>query len=111
MSDVRRVQRAEKELREIVASYVVRNFAADFLSVTQVRVTRDLRGAKIYVCALGKPKVSSEKLEELQERAPDIQREVTKQLRMRYCPKITFANDEGTAAATKVDELLTQIKR
>lgn len=108
--DGRRIQRVEKELREIVSLFIVRHFAADLLNVTQVRVTKDLRGAKIYVSALGQTEVSEDKLDELQEQAADMQNEIAKKLRMRYCPRLQFLNDEGVASAQKIDAILTKIK-
>jgi ribosome-binding factor A len=110
MSDGRRIQRVEKELQEIVANFIIRHFTADLLSVTQIRVTKDLRGAKVYVSAIGKPKVSDSKLEELQEQAHEMQREISKKLHMRYCPKLEFVNDQAVASAQKIDEILTKIK-
>ncbi len=110
MSDGRRTQRVEKELREIVSSYVIRHFTSDLLNVTQVRVTKDLKGAKVYVSALGKDAVAKETLEELQEQAHEMQREVMKHLRMKYCPKLQFENDAGVATSQKINDLLSKIK-
>jgi ribosome-binding factor A len=110
-SDNRRVQRVEKELREIVSSFVIRHFTADLLNVTQVRVTKDLKGAKVYVSALGKPAVSQETLDELQYQASEMQREVMKHLRMKYCPRLQFLNDEGVATSQKINELINKIKQ
>lgn len=111
MSDGRRVPRVEKELREIVASFVIRHFTADLLNVTQVRVTKDLRNAKVFVSALGKTSVPESTLEELQTRANEMQREVMKHLRMKYCPRLEFVNDAGVASSQKIDEILNQIKK
>ena len=110
MSDGRRIQRVEKELREIVASFVIRNFTADLLNVNQIRVTKDLRNAKVYVSAVGKLKVPDAKIAELQEQAAEIQREIAKKLHMRYCPKLQFFNDETVESAQKIDAILTKIK-
>lgn len=110
MSESRRVQRVEKELRDIIASYVLRNCANDFLSINHVKASKDLRQAKVYVSRIGEDKVSEEKLEELQELGPNIQKEISKNLRMKYCPKLIFYNDESVAMNQKIDKILTQIK-
>ncbi len=109
--DNRRAQRVEKELREIVASFVIRHFTGDLLNVTQVKVAKDLKGAKVFVSALGKPAVSEETLERLQDQAGEMQREVMKHLRMKYCPRLEFLNDEGVATSQKINELLIKIKQ
>lgn len=110
MSDGRRIQRVEKELREIVAGFVIRHFTKDLLNITQVRVTKDLRGAKVYVSALGKDSVSKETLEDLQDQASEMQREVMKHLRMKYCPRLQFVNDESVVVGQKIDQILSKIK-
>ncbi len=111
MSDGRRTQRVEKELREIVAGFVIRHFTSDLLNITQVRVTKDLKGAKVFVSALGKSSVPEDTLERLQDQASEMQREVMKHLRMKYCPRLQFVNDEGVASSQKIDELLNKIKQ
>lgn len=110
MSDGRRIPRVEKELREIVASYVIRHFTEDLLNVTQVRVAKDLRSAIIFVSALGKDAVLKETLEDLQDQAAEMQREVMKHLRMKYCPRLQFVNDESVVAGQKIDQILSKIK-
>jgi ribosome-binding factor A len=111
MSDGRRIPRVEKELREIVASYVIRHFTQDLLNVTQVRVTKDLRNAKVFISALGKTEVPQETLAELQEQAHEMQREIMKHLRMKYCPRLQFENDAGVVSSQKIDQLLNKIKQ
>lgn len=108
--DGRRIQRVEKELREIVSNFIIRHFTADLLNVTQIRVTKDLRGAKVYVSALGKPKVTAAKLQELQGQAAEIQREIGKKLHMKYCPRLEFVNDAGVETSQKIEDILTKIK-
>lgn len=110
MSESRRVQRVEKELREIVASYVIRHCNEDMYNVNGVKVSKDLRQAKVFVSIIGQINVSQDKLDELQEHSSEIQREIAKKLRMKYCPKIKFYNDESVAMAEKVDAILANIK-
>ncbi len=111
MSDGRRIPRVEKELREIVAGFVIRHFTKDLLNVTQVRVAKDLRSARVFISALGKESVPVETLEDLQDQAVEMQREVMKHLRMKYCPKLQFLNDDGVVASQKIDEILNKIKK
>ncbi len=109
-SDGRRTQRVEKEIRDIVASYLIRHFANDLLSVSQVRVTKDLKGATVYVSSIKHSPTPPEILEELQEAARDMQAEISKHLRMKYCPRLKFANDDGGDYGEKIDALLAQIR-
>lgn len=110
MSDGRRVPRVEKEIREIVAVYLIRHFANDLLSVSQVRVTKDLKGATVYISSLKYSPTPQNILEDLQAAAKDIQIEINKRLRMKFCPRLKFYNDDGGDRGEKIDELLSQIK-
>lgn len=105
-----RTKKVEKELRELIGGYLVRHFPSTIISVTQVRVNKDLRAAKAYLSAFGEELISDDKLKEIQHHALAVQKLITEKLRMRYCPKIKFVKDEGAAAANKVDELLVKIK-
>lgn len=89
-SDGRRTQRVEKEIRDIVAGYFIRHHANDFLNVSQVRVTKDLKGATVYVSSLKYSPVPDDLLEVLQDSAKYIQDEIGKNLRMKYCPRLKF---------------------
>jgi ribosome-binding factor A len=108
--DGRRVQKVEKEVRDIVASYVIRHFAKDLLSVSQVRVAKDLKAATIYISSLKHSPTPDSVLEELQEDAKNIQAEINKKLRMKFCPKLKFVNDAGGDYGEKIDELLSKIR-
>lgn len=110
MSDGRRTNRVEKEIRGIVAEYLIRHFAQDLLSVTQVRVTKDLKGATVFISSLKHSPTPAEILDELQEAARDIQIEINKKLRMKYCPRLKFLNDDGGDHGEKIDQLLSQIR-
>ena len=105
----RRVQRVEKELRAIIASYVIRNCPEGMFNVNGVKVSKDLRQAKVFVSQIGQTNVVPEDLEVLQEHGAEIQREIAKRLRMKYCPKIKFYNDESVAMSEKVDAILANI--
>ncbi len=110
MSENRRTNKVEKEIREIVAIYLIRHFPTDLLSVSQVRVTKDLKGATVYVSSIKHSPVPPTLLESLQETAKDIQTEINKRLRMKYCPRLKFMNDDGGDRGEKIDELLAQIR-
>lgn len=106
-----RTEKVEKELRDIIAGYILRYFPSSMIGVNQVNVNKDLRGARVYIGVLGGQLISDEKLEEVQGRAFDIQKEISAKLHMRYCPKLRFYKDEGLMKAAYVDEVLSKIKK
>lgn len=107
----RRIQRVEKELREIISTYLVQQQSGSsnqLVSLTNVVVSNDLRHAKAYICLLGAEEVDAETLEDIQTHAPEIQRLTAKQLRMKYCPKIQFYNDDSVRLMAKMDSYRKQ---
>lgn len=111
MSDGRRVQKVEKEVRDIVATYIIRHFANELLSVSQVRVTKDLKSATIYISSLKHSPTPDDILVDLQNAAKNIQSEINKKIRMKYCPKLRFVNDDGGDYGEKIDQLLDKMKQ
>ncbi len=109
-SDGRRMQKVEKEIRDIAGSYLIRHFANDLLTISQVKVAKDLKAASLYISSLKYTPVPKELLEELQESAKNIQTEINKKLRMKFCPRLKFLNDDGGDHGEKIDQLLSQIR-
>lgn len=109
----RRVQRVEKELRQIVAQYLLVGFKEHLeglVSVTRAKVSPDLRQAWVSVSMLGDNIDVDENLSRLQSRAQDFQREVHRLMPMKYCPKIQFVFDDSTEKILKVERLLAEIR-
>jgi ribosome-binding factor A len=59
---------------------------------------------------LGSDEDREQALETLQERAFEVQNFVGKELRMRYCPKISFYQDETTEHVLKIDRILHDLE-
>ncbi len=105
----RRLHRAEKEIREVISTYLMQKQAgssSELISLTQVMVSPDLRNVKAYVCILGKDEVDVETLETLQSHAPEIQKLFNSKFRMKFCPKVKFYNDEGVKMMAKIDAIV-----
>jgi ribosome-binding factor A len=112
----RRVQRVEREIREVIATYLVGGFKGELpgiVSVTRVIASKDLRTAKIMVTVMGfeaNNKVDTRAaIDALQERVHEVQHEVNRRLQMRHCPKLTFMYDEGFEKALKVEHILRNL--
>lgn len=109
MGDGRRVARVEREIQATIAQFLIRGFKTPLpglVTVAQVKMPADLRAAKVYVSVLGSDAQKEEALELLQERAFEIQNYIGKELKMRYCPKLTFYPDHTTDEVLKVERIL-----
>lgn len=112
--DGRRIPRVEREMREVIGSYLISRLQGElegFVSVSRVIVSKDLRQAKVMITVMGEgadPKVI---IAQLKAHAPEIQSEVNRRLRMKYCPRITFLYDEGFENVLKVEKILQDLSQ
>ena len=78
-------------------------------SVTEVRMSPDLRHARVYISVLGDdPKVRSA-LAGLRSASGYLQRELGARLRLRNTPKLTFIHDETIERAAHMEELFRKL--
>jgi len=113
MGDGRRIARVESEVLRLVAQYLIAQMRGELpgiVTVSRVKMPADLRIAKVYISILNFEGKFSEVIHLLQQRAPDIQRYISDHLRMRYCPKLTFFEDDVTQKVLKVESIIRELK-
>ncbi len=115
MGDGRRKVRVEKEVQEIVSRFIISQLRQDLpgvITVTRVQMPADFRAAQIFVTYF-EPENVTEKVpdvaEVLNSWAKDMQDEIAHVLKMRYCPKLTFFNDETTEKILKIEKILNDL--
>ena len=75
------------------------------ITVTEVRITPDLRRASVYVMPLGGVHLF-EIVAKLNEEAPRLKKAALGGLHLKYVPKIKFIADESFDRAASMDQLL-----
>ncbi len=120
MGDGRRKMRVEKEVQELVSSFIIRQLRNDLpglVTVTRVQMPADFRNAQIFVTYFSPVEGETESAkmidaaEVLQNWATDIQDEIGRVLKMRYCPKLTFFNDETTEKILKIEKIISELSK
>ena len=101
-------ERVRHVLSEIFARQQVHDdtLTAHSLSVTEVRMTPDLRQAGVYV----KPLLGAheeEVLTALRQNTAYLQKEVAKRLGLKFAPKLKFRVDESFDEADRIEKLLS----
>lgn len=122
--DGRRVQRVEKEVQQAIAAFVLRDLQGElpgFVTITGVRMTADLRNARVAVsiivpdqtgsapAAEAERKARAEAVDILQSWAPEIQDHLNAELAMRFCPRLTFVPDDTTERVLHVESVLRDL--
>ncbi|MEL6965558.1 MAG: 30S ribosome-binding factor RbfA [Pseudomonadota bacterium] len=80
------------------------------LTISEVRVTRDLRQAIVYVVELGGG-LSDDVKAALERAAPFLRGEVARAANLKYAPSLTFRPDETFAESARIDALLDEARR
>nr|WP_239992008.1 30S ribosome-binding factor RbfA [Rhodopila globiformis] len=103
--------RVAEEIRHVLAGLFTRNefrdpdLAAAQITVTEVRISPDLKHATAFVSRLGRSDVDA-LLPALHRAAPYLRGQVAKALQLRAAPDITFQPDHALDYAMKIDELM-----
>ena len=80
------------------------------ITVTEVRMSPDLKTAKAFVLPLG-GKNSQETIEKLKEFSFIIRKVLSKKITMKFLPKILFVKDESFDYAEKIENLIKQTNK
>ena len=88
----------------------VPNLETNNITVTEVKMSQDLKIAKAYVLPLG-GKDADTIVNILKEFSFLIRRVLSKKITMKFLPKILFAKDESFEYAEKIENLIKQINK
>jgi ribosome-binding factor A len=77
------------------------------LTVSEVRISPDLRHAVVFVTELG-GEIGAGRLEALRRAVPLLRGEVARRLQLKYAPDLAFRADRSFAEAARIDALLAQ---
>ena len=106
-----RQRRVGELIREALAESLARGgfrdpvLSAVRLTVTEVRLTPDLRTAKVYVMPLGGER-EAEAVSALQRAAGYLRGEVNRRVRLKFSPALSFELDRSFAQVQQIDSLL-----
>jgi len=110
-----RLLKVGERVRHILSELLAREEAHDptlrasSISVTEVRMSPDLRNAKVYV----KPLLGEDEaviVKALRTNTAFFQREVAQRLGLKFAPKLQFRADESFDEASRIEQLLDDPK-
>ena len=79
------------------------------ITVTEVRMTPDLKTARVYVIPLGGIEMK-ETVRVLTEYSHLVRRALSKRLDIKFLPKLTFVEDNSFEYAEKIEKIIKKIK-
>lgn len=108
-----RPERVGDQIRSELAQLLARNVhdpGVGFLTLTYVRVTSDLRLARVYYTTMGDDKAQRESARALRRATPFLRRQLGQRLRLRHVPELEFFYDESIARHDRIEQILQELK-
>lgn len=109
MTDPARVRRHAERIRELVASAVrtqVKDPRLGMITITDARITGDLRDATVFYTVLGDAEAKAETAAALDSAKGLLRSTVGRALGLRYAPTLAFTLDDVQDHAKQIDELI-----
>jgi ribosome-binding factor A len=110
---VRRPERLAEALREEIGEVVgfeLNDPRLESVTVTDVKVSEDLRDAKVFVIVTGTEKEVASAMKALQNASIFVRQQVAMNLSLRHVPLLNFARDTAEENAARVNEIITTLK-
>ena len=112
--DYQRSDRVGDLLLEVISELLrkeIRDPRISQVTLTGVKVSKDLRHAQVYFGLLGRQESRKEVLSGLKSATGFIRSKVSKQLALRFVPTIEFLYDETEDEARGIDDLLKRLRQ
>ncbi len=100
----------KKEISNIISNKLKNPDVTGLISVTKVKVTTDLKFAKVYVSILN-AKNTKATLRGLKQSSGFVRSEVAKSINLRNTPEIIFELDDSMEYGAKIDSILKDIMK
>lgn len=108
-----RIDRINSLLKEVITEVIRRDVhnpqVNEFVTVTRVDVSKDLRHAKVYISIIGTEIEKKQTLEALQSGAGFIAIMASKKVILRFFPALRFVLDDTVDKHMRIEELLKEI--
>ena len=85
----------------------ISNLETNLITVTEVRMSPDLKSARAFVLPLG-GKDSKKTVDLLKEFSHIVRKILSKKIEMKYLPKVSFVEDKSFEYAEKIEKLIKQ---
>lgn len=100
----------KKEISQIISFELKNPDATGLISVTKVKITPDLKYAKIYISLLN-AKDDEKTMEALAQSSGFIRSVIAKRINLRITPELVFEKDDSMEYGMKIDSILKDLKK
>lgn len=109
-----RVDKVNSLLREVITEAIRKDLKnpkipSEMIAITQVKVTRDLHQAKVYVSVLVEEKIKADVLKLLNKSSGFISVKASSKVELRFFPRLSFHLDESAKQGEEIETLLQRV--
>ena len=106
-----RIEKIQRLAREVLGESIqaLKDPRIGFVTVTAVRISADLRHARVFVSVFGSHDDQEATMAGLASATPHLRMELGQQVRMKYLPELVFELDTGAEEAERLEKLFRLI--
>jgi ribosome-binding factor A len=109
----RRLSRVEEACKEELSEILQREIKdprVGFVTITDVKLTADLRHARVFVSVFGSEQEAEQSLNGLESARGYLRFQLGRHLRLKYLPEIEFVHEHVAEDALRLNELMNRVK-
>jgi ribosome-binding factor A len=109
-----RTEKVAEEIKHQLASIMSRELGElhlGLVTVTRVRISRDLKNAKAYLSFIGNKEPAETCIEKINLRKKQIKMLLGKNMHLKFVPEIDFYFDDNMEYASRIDEIIKEIHK
>jgi ribosome-binding factor A len=97
------------EISQLLQRQVKDPRLGNFITITEVSISSDLRHAKVFVSCMGSEEVKQDTLEGLTAASGFLRRQLAKRLRLRRIPELSFHWDDSIERGAHILQLIDEV--
>jgi ribosome-binding factor A len=109
----RRLNRVEEACKEELSEILQREIKdprVGFVTITDVKLTTDLRHARVFISIFGSEHETEQSLNGLESARGYLRSQLGRHLRLKYLPEIEFVHEHVAEDALRLNELMNRVR-
>ena len=105
-----RAERVERLAREVLGEALqdLKDPRIGFVTVTSVKMSPDLRQAKVFVSVLGSDEARAASMEAIRHAVPHLRATLGREVRLKFLPSLEVVEDTTAAYGERIEQLLRE---
>jgi ribosome-binding factor A len=105
-----RAERVERLAREVLGEALqdLKDPRIGFVTVTSVKMSPDLRQAKVFVSVLGADEARESSMEAIRHAVPHLRATLGREVRLKFLPSLEILEDTTAAYGERIEQLLRE---